>query len=304
MNKLAIYKNITYRILPKKIYFKLLYSLIYHRKINFKNPTRFSEKMYCLKIINKKKYCDLIAKCYDKYDVREYIAEKMDSELILNEVYDVYENAKDINFDKLPDRFVLKITQSCGFNIICPDKSKLDIQDTVKKLNKWLKKVNKTKNHAENSYYFTGKAKIVCEKFLVDETGKIPNDIRVYCFNGIPKLFVCDIGTTCEDGRHGSNIVRNVYDNEWNLLGVDLGRPRSCDIEVAKPENLSEICEVSKKLSADFEFVRVDLYNCNNKIYFGELTWIPMDGNCIISPNEYDDILGSWLSIPDMEDYI
>jgi len=293
-----------YKCLPIKVYLKIFYFVFFKKNLNTQNPKRFSEKIFCLKIINFKKYGSLLTECYDKYTVRGYIVKKLgkeQAELILNDLFFVFNTVDEIDFDKLPDKFVLKITQSSGCNIICPNKSKLDKILTIKKLKEWIEKINsleQLKDAMEESYYFNGKAKIICEKFLESNKGAIPIDFRIYCFNGAPKLIVCDFGTTEKDGQHGQNIVRNVYDLEWNLLNVNLGRAHDKNIIMSKPKNLERMISIARKLSEDFMFVRVDLYDLDDKIVFGELTPIPMGGHCIITPEKYDLLLGAWLKIP------
>lgn len=292
------FKYLAYRVLPLKVYLHLNYLLRFHRVLNFNSPSRFSEKIYRLKILNRSKAA-LIRRAYDKVKVRGYIEEKLGKEYcgtFLNTLYGVYNDVKEIDFDSLPSSFVLKVSQSSGFNIICPDKTKLDIEKTQKLLDKWLKVAN-GKHYTEENYVYDGHAVICCEKFLSDKEGNIPYDIRVYCFNGEPKLFVCDIGTTLQDGSHGEAIVRNVYDAKWSLLDIDLGRPHDPDIKIEKPSNLDEIIRVSRILSEDFLFVRVDLYSFDGRLVFGELTWIPMGGSCVIKPDYMDYELGSWLDL-------
>lgn len=295
-----------YKYLPLKLYLKIYYFIFFKKNLNTQNPERFSEKIFCLKTINFKKYGTLLTECYDKYTVRGYIANKLgkeQAELILNNLFYVFNTADEIDFDKLPDKFVLKITQSSGYNIICPNKSKLDKHLAIVKLREWLKKTNSPKHlkdAMEENYYFNGNAKIICEKFLESNNGDIPIDFRIYCFNGEPKLVVCDFGTTEKNGQHGQNIVRNVYDLEWNLLDMDLGRAHNRDIIMPKPKNLEQMIAIAKKLSKDFMFVRVDLYDLGEKIVFGELTPIPMGGHCVIKPDKYDVLLGSWLKIPSL----
>lgn len=297
-------RYIAYKMLPIRTYLKLLYRGYYKSPLDIDDPKRFTEKLFCLKVINGVQFSNIIKKCYDKYNVREYIIEKLGEEegnRILNEVYGVYEDANDIDFASLPDEFALKITQGSGYNIICPKKSKLDIQETIKTLNKWLKSV-KHPFATEEGYIFDNKPRIVCEKFLKDSSGKVPYDVRVFCFNGEPKMFLCDVGTVDEEGKHSHNIVRNAYDLNWNLLNLDIGRPHNSEVHIDKPGNLDQIINISKKLSKEFYFVRVDLYNIDGKeIKFGELTWIPMGGFFHITPLEYEYTMGSWLKIPPID---
>ena len=259
----------------------------------------------------KKRQKKLLQMCYDKYNVRQYIREKLGEvkgEEILNTVYGVYNSVEEIDFEKLPDSFVLKITQSSGWNIICPDKSKLNIKEIKEQLKKWLFISRNIRGTFEESYVFDGKAKIVCERMLLDENGNIPTDIRIFCFHGEPKLIWCTRNMSelsKWEGAHGSEPMGNTYDLDWNLLNVDLMTyPHREDIEIPKPDNLEEILEISRKLSEDFLFTRVDLYNINNRITFGELTWVHNGGTGRIVPDRYDEIFGSWIDIEQYLHYV
>lgn len=293
--------NLAYLILPEKKYIQIIYKRFFGENLNINQPKKFSEKIFLLKLINGKEQRELIRRCYDKYTAKEYVIEKLGRDKaysILNKTYAVYNNVDEIKFDELPEKFVLKITQSSGFNVICVDKNNLNFEETKKKLNKWLKRVNRHQLGAE-SYYYDGKAKILCEELMQNSSKEIPYDIRVYCFNGKPQYFVIDIGTTLSNGQHGHNLIRNVYDRDWNFVDVNLGRNNDKNYHIDRPDNLEEIIYISEKLSKDFYFARIDLYNIDNKILkFGEITWIPMGGKCLISPKEFDVELGELLKIP------
>ncbi|NBI63094.1 carbonic anhydrase [Clostridiales bacterium] len=287
-------------ILPPKLYMMLAYAYIYRKKLNLVKPKLFSEKIWWLKKYYEEYQKELLQLCYDKYTVRKYVKDKI-GEKYLNTIYGVYEDAEEINFDNLPESFVIKVTQSWGKNFICPQKAQVNIDEKKELLNTWLKEMNTTKAFGGESFLLTGKAKLMCEKFLVDEKGKIPEDYRIYCFNGKPEFIIYDINTTNADGTHGSNIIRNVYDKEWMFIDVQMGRPNNKQEVIKKPKNYEEMLVVAKKLSEDFPFVRVDLYNIDGKIIFGELTWIPMGGNCIIEPKSFDNYLGELLDLPDVK---
>ena len=284
-----------------KTYLKVEYFVRYHSLLRWNNPKTFNEKIFWLRDYYENMQPPLMRQCYDKINVREYITSKLGEEYclgFLKPLLSVYDSPEEIDFSALPDKFVLKVSQSSGFNLICPDKNKLDIPAARNQLSKWLETVNNPARSLKKGFVFDGKARILCEEYISLKNGTVPYDLRIYCFNGEPKLFVCDIGTTNIDGTHGQHIVRNTYDLEWNLLDVDLGRPHNSSIRLSKPDNLEEILFVAKKLSEDFIFVRVDLYNLDNCLRFGELTWIPMGGYCPIHPKSYDELLGSWLQLP------
>lgn len=251
--------------------------------INFQKPKSFNEKIQWIKLNYRN---PLMIKCADKYDVREYIKEKnLDS--ILNDIYGIYHDVEDIDLSKLPNSFVLKATHGSGWNIICRDKSELD----------WKVKYEKIKSWLNTNYYDIGgewvykniQPRIIAERLLVDEKGNLPKDYKIFCFNGKPKIIQVDLD------RY-QNHKRNLYDLEWNKLPVELQLPNS-STPVEKPKQLELMLEISKILSEDFPFVRVDLYNVNGKIYFGELTFYPGNGFEKFKPKEFDLLLGSYLDL-------
>ena len=299
--KLTI-KRMLYKSLGEKKYLKLIYLNLFKKRLNLDNPQKFSEKLFWLKVYNRRLLKPLIQLCYDKYTVRRYLKEK-GNEKYLNVLYGVYDNANEIDFDKLPDSFILKITQSCGFNMVIKNKNSVDFVLIKKTMNLWLNLINKDKvqHLPDEGYVFNSDAKIICEKLLNDKSGNFPDDYRIFCFNGEPKLIVCDLGTTNKDGTHGNNIIRNTYDLNWNLLPVDFGRPHDKSVILSRPVMLTEMLELSKSLSKDFVFARIDLYNINEKIIFGEITYIPMGGDVETTPIEYDYQFGEWLKLPNVE---
>lgn len=224
--------------------------------------------------------------CADKYSVREFVRDKV-GEDILNELYAVYDDPKDINLEELPEEFVLKMSHGWGDIIICKNKKELDWNKTFKKL----------KYNLSRSHYLSGrewaykniKPRIICEKFISDN-GKSPNDYKFFCFNGQPKIIQLDV-----DRFNGHS--RNMYDTNWNLLDFELTYSKSLE-SIEKPEKLKEMLEIATKLSKDFPFVRVDLYNVNGKIFFGELTFYPENGNGQFRPDKYNHILGKYLTLP------
>jgi hypothetical protein len=247
--------------------------------LNLDNPKTFNEKLQWLKIFYKN---PLTTQCADKYAVRNYVEKKIGPKY-LNELFGVYNSIKEIDLGKLPDQFVLKPNHSSGRVIICKDKNKMDWDKEFKKMKKWLK---------ENLYYFTGewcykniKPKIICEKLLDENI----IDYKFMCFNGKPK---CSF--VCLDRAEGMKI--NFYDMDWNRLPFIRKYPNA-DYDIPKPLNYEKMVEVSEILSEDFPFVRVDFYEVNNRLYFGELTFFPGNGMEYFVPFYYDELLGSWLDL-------
>ena len=200
--------------LPDKLMIQIQYWIKTGRKLNLKSPKRFTEKLQWYKLY----YRDpLMTQCADKYNVREYIAQK-GYEDILIPLYGVYESADEIDFNILPNSFVLKTTNGSHTNIICKDKSKLDIKKTVKILNNWLEK-RSAKLGREWAYYDI-KPRIICEKYLRDKTNKFDgiNDYKFICFNGEAKYVWVDVNRYIEHRR-------NFYDIHWNYIDVSSDVP-------------------------------------------------------------------------------
>lgn len=245
---------------------KVRYKAAFKKNLDINNPKTFKEKLLVLKL---KRYIKdpLVIKCADKYAVREYIKEQGCSSILIPQLAS-YNNAKDIEWDKLPESFVIKWNFGCGFNIICPDKKKLDIAETEKKLNKWMK--DKSYLNFSEMQYAKAPKKIIVEQYLKPENGELPADYKVYCFNGVPMaiLYMCDRGS--------NDMTAAFFDENWQFLS-ETGKSgyKKFDKEIKAPSCLKEMIEVSKKLSKPFEFVRMDYYIINDKLYFGEMTFTP-----------------------------
>ncbi len=256
---------------------KIYYRIKIKKKLNLNNPQNFNEKLMWLKH-NEYEKNDLIVKCADKYLVREYVKECGCDE-ILNDLIAVYDNAYDIDFDNLPNSFVLKCNHAAGFNIICSDKTKLDFSKTKKQLNIWLK-TNYWKFVAEMQYKNINK-KIICEKFLKSKDGNAIEDYKIYCFNGKPEFCMVCIGR---------NLGKPTYyfmDKDWKLMRINpagINAPKTFNLE--KPKCIDEMYKYARILSKPFKFVRVDFYDYEGKTIFGELTFTP--AGCIDSNYTYD----------------
>ena len=222
--------------------------------------------------------------CADKYEVRDFVAGKnLEDKLV--KLYAHYESVDQVEWDKLPDRFVMKTTNGGGgLNVIvCPDKAKLDMNDVREKL----------KNRESRSWiggrewaYSGLKPGIVVEELLVnreDPEAGIP-DYKFFCYNGKARYIIVDT-----DRYIGHK--RNFYDTEWNNLHIVSDCP-PCDRELAPPDNLDEMLRTAEILSSGFPYVRVDLYNVNQQVYFGEMTFYPWSGYVQFQPDEADILFG------------
>ena len=255
--------------------------LRFNRKINLNDPKTLSDKI-CYLEINRNCDNDLIIQCSSKSEVRKYVR-NMGMEEILVPCIGVYDRIEDIIYDELPERFVLKATHGCGMNIICKDKTELDWSHTLKIMHKWL---NEPYYRAcIEPHYLKIKPQILCEEFLDMPNGII--DYKFHCINGEP-LFVL----VCSEREKGLKL--NVYDLEWKAIPNALQGKMKNNKEIKRPFQLQEMIEISKKLSREFLFVRVDLYEVNKRVFFGELTFSPATG---VMPYYTDDFLAKYGSI-------
>lgn len=266
----------TLKFIPDTIMLKIQYWIKLRRKLNLKNPQRYTEKIQWYKLFYRN---PIMIKCVDKYYVREYVKSK-GLEEILNEIYFVVDSPEKIDFKKLPEKFALKVTNGSETNIFCKEKSKLDIEITKRKLYEFLNMVNAS---AGREWAYEGSSKlIIAEKLLEDdstEDGSI-SDYKFLCFNGKPYYIIYDC-----DRFVGHK--RNIYDLNWNNLKIGSDCPQT-NREIQKPKNLETMIKIAKKLSEDFPAVRVDLYNIKGKIIFGELTFYPWSGYVQFSPDSFD----------------
>lgn len=248
--------------LPTKAVLYIDYGRSYKKVLNLNNPKYFGEKIQWIKLNGKLENYGIYV---DKYEVRKYVKEKIGEEY-LPKLYGVYENAKDINFDNLPNQFVLKMTNGTGGNIISKNKDDLNKKDTMDKLSKWQKE--KFYKYTKEVQYKNVKSRIICEEYLEDETGSL-RDYKLHCSK--QQVHMIEIHTD----RFG-NHKENYYDENWNELDVvcSLGKVDY----IPKPDNIEKMKELAIKLSQNLPYVRVDFYSVNNKIYFGELTFTPANG--------------------------
>jgi hypothetical protein len=224
----------------------------------------------------------------DKYEVRKYIAEKIGEEYLIP-LLGVWNTFEDIDFNSLPDQFVLKCTHDSGGVVICKDKNAFDLKAARKKI----------VIHLKRNFYWYGrewaykniKPRIIAEKFMVDESGTELKDYKILCFNGEPRLIQVDFDRFVKHKR-------NLYSTEWQYQLVELGYPTYPQIRIKKPESLELMLQLAKKLSFGIPHLRVDLYSIKQKIYFGELTFYHGSGFEKFTPSEWDKTLGDWLELP------
>lgn len=271
--------------IPDKTMLKLQYRIKTGRKLNIKNPKRYTEKIQWYKLYYRN---PLMTKCADKYTVREYVKSK-GLENILNEVYGVYDSVDEIDFEKLPNEFVLKTTNDSHTNIFCEDKENINAEEVKKELNNYIN--NRPKKPVGREWaYNNAKRKIICEKFLKQGNNENIKNYKFLCFSGKPYyLYVVEY-----DKDKVNQAIYDINGNKTKYADLDL---EVIDKEIKLPENFNEMVRISQILSEDFPHVRVDLYDINEKIIFGELTFYDRSGYGRYIPDEFDFILGEKFEI-------
>ena len=275
-----------FKWIPDEKYITIKYKLEMNQKLNLKEPKTFNEKLQWLKLYDRKpEYTKMV----DKYEAKKYVANIIGKKYIIPTL-GVWDKFEDIEFDKLPKQFVLKPTHTSGNVFICKDKEKINYKQLRKMINKWLKR-DYYLVHREWPYKNI-KPKIIAEQYMVDDSGMKLKDYKFFCFNGIAQtILVCS-------NRNGSFKNTNFYDINWNLQPFTREKHKNSNEQIKKPKNLDEMITVAEKLSKDIPFVRVDLYEINGKVYFGELTFYPSSGFEGFEPEEWDKKLGDMLELP------
>jgi len=274
-----------FKWMSSETYIKIVWFLYYGKKINLNNPKSFNEKTQWLKLNDHKSiYGELV----DKIKVKDIVSKKIGDQYIIKNLW-IGNKPEDIPYDSLPNQFVIKCSHGSHCSIICKDKSNLNIKKANSELNKWLKM-----NwfwYGREWVYKDVEPRILVEEYLEDEKYKELVDYKFYCFDGEPK--VVDVCTK----RYSKNEMGETYmDPDWNFMGFKtVGH--ACIPDFPKPKNLQKMLEVSKKLSKGFKFLRVDLYEINGKMYFGELTFYSADGYEEFDPECWNEKMGDMLKI-------
>lgn len=276
------------KFLPPEVYMPYYYEYYTGKKLDLKNPVEFNEKIQWLKTYY---HPPILSKLVDKYAVREYVEEKIGPEY-LNELYAVYEDEKDVNFDQLPDQFVLKAAHGYNFNLIVKDKDQLNTIKARLKFKKWMNRNQYYRGGLEWAYKNTP-PRIIAEKYLPEIEQNHASDYKFYCFNGKPKYVEITVEVKGID-------LRCNYDLNWKKAPFYRKEVPFYEGEAAKPEIFEEMKEVATKLAGNFPFVRVDLYDINSRIIFGEMTFYPADGRFPYLPDEYNKIIGNYMQLPEI----
>lgn len=281
----VILRRLLARMMDDKTFIKWDYFSGMGNFPNMKNPTTFNEKLQWLKLNDiHPEYTQLV----DKYEAKEYVRKIIGDDYIIPTL-GVYDNFYEIDFDKLPNQFVLKTTHDSGGVVVCPDKSKLNKKAARKKIEKSLKH-NFYYEHREYPYKNV-KPRIIAEKFMVDESGTELKDYKFFCFDGKCRmLFVAT-------DRGVGDVKFDFFDTNFKHLPFKQGHPWATK-EIKKPAGFENMLMIAEKLGKGFRHVRVDLYDINGKIYFGELTFFHDSANVPFVPNEWDYKIGEWLTLP------
>ncbi len=272
--------------LSTSAYIKIRWKIRMGYSIDLNNPQTFNEKLQWLKVNYRN---PLYTTLVDKFCVKKYVEEKIGSEYVVP-LIDSWDSVDDIDWVKLPNQFVIKCSHDCGGMVICKDKSKLDIEGAKRKLKKCLR----------TNYYWKSrewpyrgvKHKIFCESYMEDEHGEL-RDYKFFCFNGEPKvLFVAS-----ERQKKDEETKFDFFDMDFNHLPFTNGHPNSSAV-IEQPEGFEKMKELAAILSQGMPQVRVDFYNVNGHIYFGEFTFFHWGGMTPFTPKEWDYKLGSWIELP------
>lgn len=249
--------------------------------LNLDNPQTIQDKINWLKVYD---ITPLKGLCADKIKIHEYCKEKLGKDICIP-ILGIYNSVEEIDFHKLPKSFVIKCNHGYNMNIICRDKTKLNINDIKEKINKWLN-TDFGKKSGQLHYSLIDR-KVFVETLMEDEKQKDSLfDYKFWCFNGEPKLYTINNGN-----GHGDIVYYDMNDNVINPYKV------KSNIGYKKPNKFKEMVEYAKILSSEFKFVRVDFYEVNNEIYLGELTFTPGNGFFKYKDEKYCKIFGDLLKI-------
>lgn len=292
MTKKEILKKIKYslKFIPDKMFLQIYYFARFKKFINFKKPETYNEKLNWLKLNDRQ---DIYTKLVDKYDVKTEISKLIGEEYMIPTL-GIWDTFDEIDFDNLPDNFVLKCTHDSEGVFIVKDKNKLNKEELKKKINKAMK----------YNFYYIGrewpykniKPRIIAEKYMEDHVDKELRDYKFFCFDGIAKfMFIATdrgIGETKFD----------YYDLEFNHLDIVQHYPNS-DKEIKKPINFEKMIQFSEKITQYFKIkhARIDFYEVDGKLYFGEITFYHFSGLQPFKPNEWDKKIGDLLILEEEE---
>ena len=273
-------------LLSDKLYIKIKYFIIFKKRLNLKEPKTYNEKLNWLKLYDRK---EIYKKMVDKYEVKDYVKNTIGEEYIIPTI-GIYDSFDEINFEDLPKQFVIKCTHDSGGLVVVKDKEKLDIKSAKEKINKSLK----------NDYYYSNrewpyknaKRRIIIEEYIEDRKNNELLDYKFFCFNGEPKFMFIAKDRGIADTKF------NFYDLQFNQMPIKQHYPNFDSNLLEKSQNFKKMIELARILSKDIPQVRVDFYDVNGKILFGELTFFHFGGVVPFEPDEWDKKIGDMLVLP------
>ncbi|MCP8970121.1 ATP-grasp fold amidoligase family protein [Ectobacillus ponti] len=261
---------------------KKKFKRIHGYDLDLKNPKSLNEKIQWIKLYGT---ADRFSVYVDKYLVRQFVEERIGGHYLIP-LIGVFDDVNQIRMDSLPDSFVLKANHGSSWNILVKEKRNFNWEAKKKRVRSWLQTDFGKKTGEPN--YNNIQPKIIIEEFIKDPTGDL-KDYKIFCFHGEPKFIQVD-------GNRFTSHKRDLYDLNWDRIPVQWRYPNLKE-PVSKPQRLNELLDIARQLSADFAFVRVDLYYTNEQIFFGELTFTPGSGLEAFSPGSYDEVFGQLLSL-------
>lgn len=277
----------TAKIYPDAWFLKTMFKLNLGYELDLKNPQTYNAKLQWLKLYDRKKEYSIMV---DKVEAKKYVTNLIGEEYIIPTL-GVYNNVEDIDFEKLPQQFVLKCTHDSGGIVVCRDKTKLNINDAKKKLSKGL---NRSYYYQNREWpYLNVTPRIIAEQYMEDrETGEL-RDYKFFCFNGeVKALFIASDRFT-----DGEETKFDFFDADFNHLPFTNGHPNA-NVLPKKPIQFELMKELAAKLSKNIPQVRIDFYEVGGNVYFGEITFFHWSGLTPFEPIEWDYTFGSWITLP------
>lgn len=291
-NPMLLFETLGHRGLfnwmPDERYLKVLYYIRMGKKIDLKEPKTFSEKLQWIKLYDRN---PLYTQLVDKYKVRNYVEKRIGKQYLIPLIGGPWECFDEIDFSKLPDKFVLKCTHDSGGLIICKDKSKLDLRIARRKIERCLKHC--FYDGQREWPYKNVKPRIIAEEYKEDSKDEELRDYKFFSFDGEPKaLFIAT-----ERGDDNSETKFDFFDMDYNHLPFTNGHPNAKEMP-RKPECFDEMKVLASKLSQKFPEVRVDFYEVDGRVFFGEMTFFHWSGLMPFNPEKWDTIFGQWIKLP------
>lgn len=269
------------------MYLRIVYRARMGKHLNLKNPASFNEKLQWLKLHDRRSdYPRMV----DKQLAKDYVAERIGGEYIIPTL-GLWERFDEIDFDALPERFVLKCTHDSGGLVICRDKAHFNKAAAREKIERSLNR--NFYYHGREWPYKDVKPRIIAEKYMENPDGSDLSDYKLHCFNGRMKMVL-----VCRDRYGADGLTEDFFSETWEHLPVKRPKLNRARQAIPCPETLPRMIELAEKLSAGIPFLRVDFYEISGKIYFGELTFFPTSGMARFDPDEWDGIIGGWIDLP------